>query len=85
MPRRLRAPKAKPGELVAKWGKVEGMEDVCYAWGDGVSKCDAHLLNSALSAKQHRPFDGSWSPSFLDELKSRGYDITTLKFSIRKL
>lgn len=26
-----------------------------------------------------------WEDSFVDELKKRGYDITTLKFSIEKL
>jgi hypothetical protein len=31
------------------------------------------------------PIFSKMNPSFVDELKSRGYDITTIKFSIQKL
>lgn len=79
--KRLRAPKAKPGELIARWGKVEGIVDLCY---DGPSRPDMHLLHGALTGKKFQPFDSTWSASFLQELEERGYDITTLKFSIKK-
>lgn len=89
MTKRWRAPKAKPGELVARWGKVDGMVDVCYNWGDGIGKCDASLLNTVIACKRFRPSlnnPGGYEadPSFLDELTARGYDLTTLRFSIQK-
>lgn len=41
---------------------------------------DGHLLHAAFT----RPlFDGKM-PSFVDELKARGYDIETIRFSIAK-
>ena len=88
--KRWRAPKAKPGELKAQWGKVEGDEDLAFAWGDGVSRCDARLLNSILANKRFYPsFKGALGTyeteqSFVDELEARGYDIRTLKFSVQK-
>lgn len=87
--KRLRAPKAKPGQLVARWGKVEGNIDLCYAWGPGVDRSDARLLNTVLSGERYRPSMKNYpgyevGPSFFDELESRGYDLTTLKFSVEK-
>ena len=82
--KRWRAPKARPGELVARWGKVEGMVDLCY---DGPNRPDMHLLHNVLTGKRHRPSvdgDGIWDASFLEELTGRGYDLTTLRFSIQK-
>lgn len=79
--------KAKPGQLVAGWGKSDGMVDICFAWGDGVSRSDAHLLNTVFASKRFRPTgisDYETTPSLIKELESRGYDITTLKFSVEK-
>lgn len=97
MKKRYRRLQAKPGELKAQWGKAETYEDpdLCYAWGAGIRTCDGRLLHSALTQKWSRTnYDaplGSprfmWSvydPSFVEELESRGYDLTTLKFSIQK-
>ena len=76
-PRKPRQP--KPGFLTALWGKMSRGEDpeLCYAWGEGIPKCDARLLNSALCS----PY--SHETSFYEELENRGYDMTTLKFSIK--
>lgn len=83
--KRYREPKAKPGELKAQWGKLKyDRPDLCYVWGEGVPKCDASLLDYALTGKRHHPMDDSWSPGLIEELEKRGYDITTLKFSIQK-
>lgn len=91
-----REPKAKPGELLARWGKVKYADpDIVYAWGQGVPKGDSHLLHSALSAPRTRlnydakfpasRFDATIDePSFLQELEARGYDLTTLRFSVQK-
>ena len=65
--------KAKPGELKFGWSN----DDIVYAWGgDGASREDAHLLDLFLNKKL---FD----KTLQEELISRGYDITTIKFSIR--
>lgn len=56
-----------------------------YHWDEGIGKCDAHLLHNFLTAKHYNPIDETWDSGFLDELKRRGYDIKTLKFSIKKL
>lgn len=94
--KRYRRRYTKPGVLEAYYGRSEdGDIDVCFAWGAGVSKCDAHLLNNVMADKRCRPawvtdkewdtpFPHVYQPSFLDELEARGYDLTTLKFTIRK-
>lgn len=83
--KRYRAPKARPGQLKAQWGKMpHESPDLCYAWGDGVSSADGRLLHNALSSKTYSPIDKTWDDSFLEELDKRGYDITTLTFSVQK-
>lgn len=86
--KRLRAPTAKPGQLKAQWGRLpHNGPDLCYAWGDGCHKADSHLLHNALCAKTPpSPLSPNepWLPSLLEELEARGYDITTLRFSISK-
>jgi hypothetical protein len=70
------------GWLTAWYGTDEDGEgpDVCYG-----SPCrpDGHLLHGMLSMKQ-RQADGTFGPSFLDELKARGYLIETLRFEIKR-
>ncbi len=72
----------KPEEgLSAKWSKREN--DLIFSYP---RKCDGHLLHNTFSSTTHHPLpfpNGSWDPSFLDELEKRGYDIKTLKFSIK--
>lgn len=85
MTKRFRAPKAKPGELKAQYGKLpHDKPDLCFAWGEGVDSADARLLNDALTSKRHRPMANVWDDSLIEELEKRGYDITTLKFSVQK-
>lgn len=77
--------RAKPA-LRAYWSKRE--RDVMY-WHDRFPP-DGHLMHQAFSNKQ---FGGSYPAdrvppeqrtSFLEELERRGYDLTTLRFSIRR-
>jgi hypothetical protein len=89
--KRWRAPKAKPGELKAQWGKVEGEVDLCFAWGGaGATKSDSALLQQVLANKRYLPsFKGPLGTyetenSLVEELEARGYDITTIRFSIQK-
>lgn len=72
MPKRFRVQHAKPGQLKAYYGKADRWDgpDVCFASGPGCDRSDRRVLHGALSQE------------FTDELVSRGYDITTLRFSI---
>lgn len=77
--KRLRAPKAKPGELKVAWGKSEGSIDLFYCHGAaGAGKPDARLLSHFFESVTY--FEGR---NLRQELERRGYDITTLKFTIQ--
>ena len=67
--------RTKP-DLVAKWSKREN--DILYHWQAG-SKTESRLVAYALETAG--VFKGN---SLRRELQERGYDITTLKFSIRR-
>lgn len=91
MTRKKRAPVARPGELRVGWGVAErgDSEDVCYVWGgEGASKSDAYLLHNAIGSSRFSPsFERpryTVEPSLLEELAERGYDLSTLRISIRK-
>ena len=81
MSKRYRRVKAKPGELKVAYGKGSyGSEtDLFYAWGEGVHKGSANVLSHFLEEIK----DGGLT--LRQELQERGFDITTLKFSIQKL
>lgn len=76
-------PTARPGQVKIQYGKVAN--DLMMCWGDGTAKADANLLICAVTSPKHHPFDDTWEPSLLDELRDRGYDITTLRISIEKV
>lgn len=96
--KRYRSRNAKPGELIMYYGKLPGDNpDVCYGWGgDGASKRDGALLHYMFAGKRQRQaisdedkkasggYPIVFDKSFLEELEVRGYDMTTLKFSIQK-
>lgn len=68
--------------LRARWNKRDN-----DLWFYYPSKPDGHLLHSTLSAKHIRvgsAYPHEWDDSFVEELKQRGYDITTLKFSVQR-
>ena len=88
--KRYRKPKLKDGELRRYYGKLEhGSPDVLFAW-----QCDTsrrrdssmlyHMLGSQRPDPRAQPLFSKMLPSFLEELESRGYDLTTIKFSIMK-
>lgn len=78
--KRWRAPNAKKGELLAKYGKEYGELDIYYCWnGDEQMGRDSKMLAHAFESIDI--FDGN---NLREELEKRGYDITTLKFSIHK-
>lgn len=86
--------KARPGQLLVYYGKLpHDTPDVVFSWGgSGASKCDSSLVYSVLLGKRCRvdfenpaaPFGVAYDPSLIEELEARGYDITTLRFSIEK-
>ena len=82
MTRRFRAPVAKRGELLAKYGQEHGHQDIyyCYPENDSNMRRDGRILSKAF--EENEVFMGR---SLREELEYRGYDITTFKFSIKKL
>ena len=80
MGKRIYVPVAKEGQLMAKWGRPEQGEppEIVYAWGGaGACKRDAGILMRALGGLE--VIDGK-TPA--QELEARGYDLSTLKFTI---
>lgn len=78
--------RASAGELRATWGRqAYGAGEVCYVWGEGVDRGDKFLLHRWLSLAHVDTVAGKIEPSFQDELIARGYDLSTLRFSIRKI
>jgi hypothetical protein len=77
---RPRSPTAKPGELKAGWAKVDGNSpSVAYVWGgNGAQKPDARILCAALEEVHVHT-----GKSLVEELEIRGYDLSTLRFSIK--
>lgn len=76
----------KDGELMIFWGREtkHDEKDVVFEWkGDPSMNKDSVLLYRALT-KRSPSISGELRPSLLDELKARGYDLSTIKFSIMK-
>ncbi len=88
--KRFRTPKLKDGELRIYWGKLpHNSPDVVFAWqGDSSMKRDSALLHYRFGSKHPdphaKPIFSKMEPSLLEDLEARGYDLTTLHFSIRK-
>lgn len=88
--KRFRKPKLKDGQLLVYWGKLPHDEpDVIYSWqGDSSMKRDNALLFYHFGSRRPdplaKPLYSKMEPSLLEELERRGYDITTLRFSIMK-
>lgn len=83
MKKRFRKPQAKDGELLVKYGKENGDEDLFYCYPD--NECgmrrDSKMLMLVFERTVIFPEDGR---TLRQELEARGYDITTLKFSVKK-
>ena len=80
----------KDGELRISWGRMPGgYPELIYSCSDkDTMRQDVSFLCHRFSEKRPdifaNPVFSKMAPSFLEELEARGYDITTLKFSIMK-
>ena len=80
MTKRWRTPQAKPNELKIAYGKEYGDLDLYYCHGgEGALRCDSRLLSHFIEGVTY--FEDR---NLRQELEHRGYDITTLKFTIQK-
>jgi hypothetical protein len=92
-----RRPTVREGELHIYWGRENRHcgEDIIYHNGPGTGKPDLRLLHSVIGCQsQHLNLDApldsarvnwvTYEPSLLDQLEERGYDLSTLRFYIRK-
>lgn len=77
---------ASTGEVRVCYGKVAGYaeDQLVYAWGEGAAKADANLVLHALTSQHYIPLSHEWDASLVEELKQRGYDLSTLRFSVMK-
>lgn len=79
--KRLYMPKAKSGQVKVAFGKEPGNSpDLLYCYGGhGAKKGDSlTVLHFFAEIKNDE------GKSMLQELQERGYDLTTLKFSVQK-
>jgi len=85
--KRYRRPKVEAGEIKMQIGKDYGDVDMCVFFGDNIRKCDVKLmLNYICSERPNFVINGTseMRPSLIDELERRGYDMDTLRISIKK-
>jgi len=79
--KRWRKPKANDNEIKIQYGNINGEINICYFYGKDFQSQDVHLFHWFLNNKKSTDYIHG---SFLEELKNRGYDISTLKISIQK-
>lgn len=79
--KRIRNPRARPGELKVGWGRCDRSEpSLVYVRGGGTTeRSDGRILCNAFEEVHVH-----LGRSLAEELEVRGYDLTTLKFSIQK-
>ncbi len=81
--KRYRAPKLIEGEIKFQRGKVDGYVDMCIFYGDSVPRHDRALIMNTFCFERRNSYN-EFDKSLVDELEARGYDLDTLKFSIKK-
>jgi len=88
MAKQFRPPKAKDGELRLQYGKLERKDpdDIIVFWGDGAGHngADSALLFQVFCNERYRPGSMISEQPLVKLLEERGYDLSTLKFSIKK-
>lgn len=84
MSKRYRKPKVIEGQIKAQRGKVNGEVDLCIFYGDNVPRCDRSLVMNILYSEKYNHLTRKAEKSFAEELESRGYDLDTFQFSIKR-
>lgn len=83
-----RVPK-KDGAIKFQYGRYEGELDFMVLYGNEVPRCDRALVMSLFTSKtmsfDYKNKKPMFEDSFIDELKKRGYDTSTLRFSVERL
>lgn len=88
-PKRLVSPSPQAGRLYARWGRMpwDSTGDIATAWGRPARSCDSHLFHAWLSMYLVDAVEGLLpthrSTQLLEEFKRLGFDVRTLKFSVR--
>lgn len=89
--KRIRTPVAKPGEVIVAWGRPDPHNSpaLVYAYPDLAGRNAILVLMDAFERESYVPSFETYpnyktEPSMVKQLEAMGYDITTLKFTIRK-
>lgn len=83
--KRYRRPKVVERQIKMQMGRIDGDDpDMCIFYGDDVPRCDRALIMNALCSGIYDTGRKETTPSLIDELRSRGYDLDTLRFSIER-
>lgn len=79
--KRVSTPHAQPGQLLVQWGLGEpgNGPDLQFCFGEDTGRRDNAVILSAFGITLN-----SLGKTLKQELEERGYDLTTLKFSISK-
>lgn len=82
-------PPKKAGSIKFQYGRLEGDLDYMVLFGDDAPRCDRALVmhmftSSRLRIDTSKPQGVSFEKSMVEELECRGYDMSTLRFSIDK-
>ena len=82
-------PPKKDGTIKFQFGRNEGELDFLVLYGNDVPRCDRALVMNLFTSKNmnydYKNMKPTFDDSFIDELKSRGYDTSTIKFSIERI
>lgn len=74
--------RAKPGEFKISWGRVERGDpmSLIYSYGGaGATRPDGHMISYIFEGAKNEV-----GRTLAQELEYRGYDLATLKFSIKQ-
>lgn len=88
--KRYRVPEPKPDTLKVCWGRADSYSEpsLVYVYPDRDGKAATRLLMTALEGDRYAPDFGprgyKVEKSVAKELEERGYDLTTLKLTIKR-
>jgi hypothetical protein len=82
--RKFRRPSRRDGKLDVWFGKIDGDgPDMCVQSGNGCggSSTRGYVLGLFCNKQVYAGSPG-WADAFLEEMDKRGFDVSTLRFSI---